>query len=227
MRKLLILVIILLLVALGYIITVRGIQIFNFKIWGIETLAQKSAEIDYKIQDINSMIDVQYPKKIDDLKKASKSMKEAKEEYLNYTNLSTDEEILKAMQQESYSIEFLWTKIGNHATSQGVNLKFEIASSSTGANTANDLNFTVDGSYIGITNFIYALENDDELNFRIENFNLLPHQGEILQATFTVRNITIQGNTSNREKKQNVDNSNNTENNNTNNQEVNSNIDNN
>lgn len=196
MRKVLIMVIILLLLALGYILTFEGIEIGSFKIWSIKQLADSSKSIDSKIEEINSLIDVQYPKKISDLKTASNNMKTAKEEYLSYTNLSSDEEILKAMQDESYSIEFLWTKIGNHATSQGVNLKFEIVSSTTGANNVNDINFTVQGTYIGITNFIYAIENDEELNFRIQNFKLLPHDGNVLQGTFTVKNISIQGNTS-------------------------------
>lgn len=100
------------------------------------------------------------------------------------------------MQKKSYAIEFLWTKIGTHAREEGVNLKFEITNSSTGANNVNDIKFTVDGSYIGITNFIYSLENDTDLSFTIENFKLLPYKGEILQATFTVRNIAIEGNTS-------------------------------
>lgn len=196
MRKVLIIVIIMLLVALGYTISFKGLEIGKFEIWSIQQLSESSKSIDTKIEEINSLIDVQYPKKISDLKSASNNMKTAKEEYLNYTNLSSDEQILRAMQDESYSIEFLWTKIGNHATSQGVNLKFEIASSSTGGNNANDLNFTVQGSYIGITNFIYAIENDQDLNFRIQNFKLLPDNGNILKGTFVVKNIAIQGNTS-------------------------------
>lgn len=196
MRKVLLILIIVLLVALGYVTSVNGLEIGNFKVWSVKQLADASTNVDSKIEEINTLIDVQYPKKISDIKTASNNMKSAKEEYLNYTNLSSDEEILKAMQEESYAIEFLWTKIGNHATSQGVNLKFEIVSSSTGANNANDLNFTVQGTYIGITNFIYAIENDEELNFRIQNFKLLPYNGNVLQGTFSVRNITIQGNTS-------------------------------
>lgn len=197
MRKILLILIIILLLALGYVISVNGIEIGNFRIWSIKQLAESSENIDSKIEEINTLIDIQYPKKISDIKTASNNMKIAKEEYLNYTNLSSDEEILKAMQEESYSIEFLWTKIGNHATSEGVNLKFEIVSSDTGANNTNDLSFTVQGTYIGITNFIYAIENDEELNFRIQNFKLLPYDGDILQGTFTVKNIAIQGNTSN------------------------------
>ena len=122
-------------------------------------------------------------------------MQTAKSEYLRYTNLSSDEEILDAMEEKSYAIEFLWATLGTHARKEGVNLKFEIISSSTGANDVNDIKFTVDGSYIAITNFIYAIENDTDLNFRIQNFKLLPYEQEILQGTFVVRNIAIQGNT--------------------------------
>ena len=196
MRKVLIIVIILLLVALGYTMSFNGLKIGKFQIWSVKELSESSKSIDTKIEEINSLIDVQYPKKISDLKSASNNMKTAKEEYLNYTNLSSDEQILRAMQEESYSIEFLWTKIGNHATSEGVNLKFEIVSSSTGGNNVNDINFTVQGTYIGITNFIYAIENDQDLNFRIQNFKLVPDQGNILKGTFVVKNIAIQGNTS-------------------------------
>ena len=196
MRKVLIIVIILLLVALGYTMSFKGLEIGKFEIWSVKELSESSKNMDSKIEEINSLIDVQYPKKISDLKSASNSLRSAREEYLKYTNLSSDEQILRAMQEESYSIEFLWTKIGNHATSEGVNLKFEIASSSTGGNNVNDINFTVEGTYIGITNFIYAIENDQELNFRIQNFKLLPNDGNILKGTFVVRNIAIQGNTS-------------------------------
>lgn len=209
MRKVLIIVIILLLVALGYTMSFNGLEIGKFQIWSVKELSESSKSIDTKIEEINSLIDVQYPKKISDLKSASNNMKTAKEEYLNYTNLSSDEQILRAMQEESYSIEFLWTKIGNHATSEGVNLKFEIVSSSTGGNNVNDINFTVQGTYIGITNFIYAIENDQDLNFRIQNFKLVPNQGNILKGTFVVKNIAIQGNTSGQQSTTNVTETNN------------------
>lgn len=194
MRKILIIVILLLLLFAGYVIVKDGIKISSFEILGVKQVEEQSQALKSKIEEVNTLIDVEYPKKISDLKKASNNMQTAKEEYLRYTNLSSDEQILNAMQKKSYKIEFLWAKIGNHARKEGINLKFEIVSSSTGANNANDINFTVDGSYIAIINFIYAIENDTDLNFRIENFKLLPNQNEILQGTFKVRSITIEGN---------------------------------
>lgn len=196
MRKILITIIIVLFLALGYVSLTNGIQIGNLQILSIKQIEQKSQDLKTSIEKANTLIDVDYPKKIAELKTAGNRMDTAKSEYLKYTNLSSDKDILSAMEEKSYAIEFLWTKLGTHARKEGVNLKFEIVSSATGANNVNDLKFTVDGSYIAITNFIYAIENNTDLNFRIQNFKLLPYKDEILQATFTVRNIAIQGNTS-------------------------------
>lgn len=196
MRKVLISVIIVLFIALGYVSLMNGIQIGDFQILSMKQIEEKSQELKAKIEGVNTLIDVDYPKKIADLKTAAQKMEDARNEYLKYTNLSSDSEILKAMEEKSYTIEFLWTKLGTHARKEGINLTFEIVSSSTGASDVNDIKFTVNGSYIAITNYIYAIENDTDLNFRIENFKLLPHKNEILQGTFNVRNIAIEGNTS-------------------------------
>lgn len=196
MRKILLILIIILLLVLGYICLAKGIEISTFPILSLEEIEQTSQNLKTKIEEVNTLIDVEYPRKISELKTSSNKMESAKEEYLKLTNLSSEEQILNARTEKSYAIEFLWAKIGTHARKEGINLKLEIASSSTGANNVNDLKFTVDGSYIAITNFIYAIENDSELDFRIQNFKLLPYQDDILQGTFTVRNIAIKGNTS-------------------------------
>lgn len=195
MRKILMILIIVLLCVLCYFTLANGIEIGNFKVSSIKQIEAQSKNLNAKIEEINTLIDVEYPNKMSQLKSASNNMETAKEEYLRYTNLSTDEQILDAMQKKSYTIEFLWTKLGLHARNEGTNLTFEITSSSTGATNASDIKFTVKGSYIAITNFVYAIENDTELNFRIESFKLLPYENEILQATFVVRNISVEGNT--------------------------------
>ena len=150
-----------------------------------------------KIEELNSLIDVEYPKKINELDEARKEMKAVEEKYLNETNVSTDEEIQNALQIESYDIERLWAKVGIHANNEGVNLKLVLNASSSGSNETRDLAFTVDGSYIGITNFIYALEDDEELDFRIYNFKMLPYQNDILRAIFNVRDVRITQNSLN------------------------------
>ncbi len=196
MRKILLSIIIVLFLALGYVSLKNGIHIGDMQILSIEQIGQKSQELKTKIDDANQLIEVNYPQKITELTNAEKQLQQSEEEYYKYTNISSDEEILNAMEQKSYTIEFLWANLGTHARKQGVTLTFEIVSSSAGINGINDIKFTVNGSYIAVTNFIYAIENDTDLNFRIQNFKLLPYQGEILQGTFMVKNVKVQGNTS-------------------------------
>ena len=196
MRKVLLMVIIILVIALVYVSVVHGIELGEFQILSISQIKEESQDLKTKIEEVNTLIDISYPKKISELKTAGKRVDEAEKEYYEYTNLSSDQDIINARTEKSYAIEFLWARLGTHARNEGINLKFEIVSSSTGANTVNDLKFTVDGSYIAITNFIYAIENDSSLGFRIYNFKLLPYQNEILQGTFVVKNIAIKGNTS-------------------------------
>ena len=196
MRKVLLVVIIVLLLVLGYVTVVNGIEIADFKVLSVKQVEEESTNLKSTIEEANKLIDTEYPKKVGEVKTASNNLEDAKKEYLKYTNLSSDEEILEARTEKSYTIEFLWTKLGVHAREEGVNLKFELLTSSTGANNVNDINFTVNGSYIAITNFIYSIENDSDLDFRIQDFKLMPYQGEILEGTFKVKNIAIQGNTS-------------------------------
>lgn len=96
---------------------------------------------------------------------------------------------------EMYDVDFLWATIGNYATQKGVTLQFDISKSATKASISPeyvycDLNFTITGDYIAITDFVYSIENDDKLNFEIRNF-VMEKGGENLQATFTVKDIPI------------------------------------
>lgn len=216
MKKLLLIIIIILLGLAVYFALSSGISIGNIHVLGIGQIAEANENLDKKIGELNQYIDVAYPQKISDLETASKNFQQAKQEYLNLTNVSSDQEILDAMKQESYTIEYLWARLGNHAKKQGVNIEFQIVSNDTGTTGMYNMNFTVDGSYIAITNFISAIENDGELNFRIQGFTLNPNQGNILRSTFTVRNVAIQGNTSTQTVQQTQNTTNETGNNTTN-----------
>ena len=94
-----------------------------------------------------------------------------------------------------YDVDFLWTTIGNYATQKGVTLQLYVTKSETTTAVSSeyvmcDLNFTITGEYIAITDFIYSIEDDATLNFEVSDF-LLEKGGENLQATFIVREIPI------------------------------------
>ena len=94
-----------------------------------------------------------------------------------------------------YEVDFLWATIGNYATENNLTLQFDITkSTSIAAVSADyamcDLNFTVTGEYIAITDFLYDIENNDKLGFEISNF-VMEKGGENLQATFVVKGVPI------------------------------------
>ena len=53
------------------------------------------------------------------------------------------------------------------------------------------MNFTVNGSYVSITDFIYDIENDSKLGFKIDDFKMNPSTENSLVATFTCKEVPI------------------------------------
>ncbi len=191
MRKILLSTIIVLLLVIAYFSLFKGIEIGSLKISSIKQIDENSKLLDEKTTEANNYIDIEYPKKREELKRVNNKMQDTKKRYLDETNASSDAEIQSALEIESFDIEKLWTKLGNHAKAEEVNLKLVINSSSSGSTETKDLSFTVDGSYVGITNFIYDIEDDDQLKFRIYNYKMLPYQNGILRATFIVKDVRI------------------------------------
>lgn len=171
MKDILITVISILLTVLIIVCMVRGLEIGNFQILSISDIKEGSLKLDSEIDNLNNLKNVTYKKKLDDLQTSIKNLTKAKQNYLDLASISSDEEIENANIEQSYAMEFLWNKVGNYATKEGLGLIWNVVS--TGVNNKYTLNFTVSGSYIGIINYVCALENDAELAFKIENFKIV------------------------------------------------------
>ena len=210
MRKLLIgILIIVLLVLAGYMLIDR-VSIGSLEILGIEAIVGKNDELDKKILEATKLATVTYQGKLNTLNSANKKLQQEKQAYENY--VATDNGTGTVSQIQSYEVEYLWTKIGNYAKREGVVLKMDVAVNNAVLGTY-DLNFTVTGTYVGITEFIYDLDNDSSLLFKVENFKLLPNGSQTttnekendkdnttttqstsegtLVATFTCKDISI------------------------------------
>lgn len=190
MKRSLMTVICLLILILVVLLMVKGLSIGNFKILSISQIIQSGDKLDKDIAYVNNLKNSIYRQKLSNLETATKTLSASKQEYLEVANLSTDAEIRAATQNQTYTMEYLWSKLGGYATQEGVNTKIEVKS--TGEGDENILNFTVTGSYIGIINYITAIEDDSDLSFRIEKFKISSENSEeLLTATFTVSNINI------------------------------------
>lgn len=192
MKDILITVISILLTVVIIICMVKGLTVGSFRILSISNIKQESLNLDNEVDELNNLKNITYKKKIDDLQTATKYLTTAKQKYLDLASVSSDEEIQEANLEQTYAMEFLWNKVGSYATKEGVTLKWDV--SSTGVNNKYTLNFTTTGSYVGVISYIYALENDSDLAFRIENFKMTA-SGENVTATFTVNNVAIKAET--------------------------------
>lgn len=190
MKKVLISILIVLLVVLAYFAIFNGLSFGNVKILSVGEISKANDELTANIEQAKSLLQKDYPSKKEELSTSVATLLEKKEEYFKLAKISSDKEISKANTEEKYLIEFLWTRIGRHATSKGVNLWLDVKTSDSGDSELKNLSITAKGYYVGIIDFVSALENDSKLNFKIDNFKIV-QEGELLSATFTVRNIRI------------------------------------
>lgn len=183
MRKLLISILLILLIVMTVLCIKNGITIGPLHVLGITQIQDANGELTKKIAEAKSTND-NYTNKLTEIKNVIKDLGTARQEYLQTINVSTESEIREATQTKNYTIEYLWSQVGNHATQEGVTINFEIVSGVD--ENINNLQFTVSGNYLAITNFITALENDSTLQFTIDEFSMTKNQ-----CTFVVRDVFI------------------------------------
>ena len=214
MKNILLTILTILITVIMVIVMKSGIDIGSLHILGFQGIAdenQKLLDVIAQSKQKNN----EYTAKLQTINSDSEKLATAKKEYFDLVQVSTASEIQEAMQIKSYRVEYLWSRVGNHATKEGVKVKMEIASSSMGDSAYKDLKFTVNGNYLAITNFIYDLENDESLDFTIDNFDMKSDA-----ASFTVKDVKIiqeekSSMTSSQNSVDNLNNANNTNNTNT------------
>ena len=185
MRKLLISLLLVLVIIMAALCIKNGISIGPLQVYGVGQINELNHELSQKINEASSAND-NYSSSLTKLKQDISTLIKAKEECLNLINVSTDSQLKDATQTKNYTIEYLWSKIGNHATKEGVVIRFDVISGTVADSDYRTLNFTVNGDYLAITNFVSALENDSTLEFTIDDFAMT--QG---QATFTVKDVKV------------------------------------
>ena len=187
MRKLLISILLILLIVMTVLCVKNGINIGPLHVLGVTQIQDANGELTRKIAEAKNTND-NYANKLTEIKDLITDLGEARSEYLQTINVSTESEIRETTQTKNYTIEYLWSQVGNHATQEGVNIRMDVVSG-VDENTKN-LNFTVSGNYLAITNFITELENDSSLQFTIDEFSMTQNQ-----CTFVVRDVFIRNET--------------------------------
>lgn len=193
MRKVILVICTVLLAILLIVTLTKGLQIGNCSILSYSAVEKKSDELNeliasYETKNSNELPSIQ---------------SEIKSEIENYNTKKQEYEELLAQKQANlmsvdnsncYDVDFLWTKIGNYATTRGLDLEFNITRNSSSTENKEyllaDLNFSLSGEYDQIANFINDLENDEKLEFEIRNFQM-SNENSSLKAKFVVYKVAI------------------------------------
>ncbi len=199
MRKILISILIALLLTLATFIAIQGFEIGPIKVLSYTGIKNESIKLDEKIQEASKKVEKDYKNAVSTVKQNAQKLEEKQKEYEDMTLANSEQDVMLANKISKYEVEKLWTKLGTHATTEGITLKIDIISTGQTIEIQKDsiklydLQFTANGTYISITDFISDIENDSELGFKIEEFTLIPTGAatDELKATFKCKNIGI------------------------------------
>lgn len=200
MRKYLLILILIISGLLCFSLIIGGLKIGNLKlIKSYSDVANISLEKKQIISDLKQKNGAEFISKSTALNSAVQTYKNKKSQYEKMVLEGKIKETNTYNSMDLYDVDFLWTTIGIHATENGVTLQFDVSKNATATAVSAeyvmcDLNFTVTGEYMTITDFLYSIENDDKLNFKISNF-VMEKGGENLQATFVVKEVPINSKT--------------------------------
>lgn len=173
MKKIFISILVILLMVLTYFLVLNDIHISDWKNKNVEDIKDLNLDLNEKIELAKTMNNQEYEQAKEKIKDSIKGLEIAKEEYEDETSNISDKVQLGVVQVKEYKIERLWIALENYAKDNNIELKLDLLDTATTG--IYDLDITLVGEYIGITDFIYAIEKDDTLGFKILNFKLLPN----------------------------------------------------
>ena len=193
MRKLLLMAILVVLVCASGMIVTRGIETDSFSIESYQAIMEQNSELETLINEASKQKNSNYESAITSLKNSYKKLVSERESYEELVNLGVDRNGIPLSKIQEYEIEKIWITLGTYAEKEGVDLKLDITVNNSVSKTY-DLNFTLNGTYSGIVEFIRLVQGDNTLVFKIENFKMEPvADGSIVKATFTTNDIAIEG----------------------------------
>lgn len=193
MKKILISVLIILLLVLSYFALAKGISFLKIK--SINDIKNASNKLESDFNEANELSSKTYPSEVESLENAIKQLKISKQEYENKNIYNADENLLGAIEVKTYKIHYLWTILGNYRKDRGVQ-SLTLDLKTTEIKDVYALQFTLIGAYTNITDFLYDIENDEELNFDIKNIKIEPYT---TTTTTTIIDVDSDSKTINKE----------------------------
>lgn len=180
--------VILLIVGLAYV-TLKTVSIGDFKALSIEDIKAKDVELKAATAELD-VAKIQFDvanNKLEDAKKAYNSAKDA------YNNVSEEKInlIKEATKEEHYYIDWLWIVLGEYADSNNLALNVIDPRQGSETSTKGTIKIKLVGRYSDIADFVFEVENDNDLKFKLDNMLMEYSSDNKISATFDVLSMEV------------------------------------
>lgn len=161
----------------------------NVSLLSISDMQKKDFEL--KLEEANLiMTKAQFDTSKQNLTSAQEQYKASRDRYNAIT--SEDIEIIKeATKEDHYYVEWLWIVLGKYADNNNLTLKVIDPRSGSEGSAKGTVQINVVGRYQDIANFVFEVENDAELRFKLDNMLMKYSDDNKISATFDVLGMEV------------------------------------
>jgi Tfp pilus assembly protein PilO len=217
-KKILIMsVVLLILVICIVVVFTTDVSMAGIKSGSIFTISEGKNNLNSLLEKENE-VKAEHQSALDSLEQAKNTYETEKKKFDNIDQATVDL-VKEATKDEKYFIEYLWITLGNYATdnnliidvitpgstlsSTGETLNGNASGSqggSTGTNRPttdtssvanNSIRIIVKGRYANVADFVYDVENDKELKFRLDNMKMVYKSNNQIEATFNILSLQV------------------------------------
>jgi len=182
------LVLILLIVGTTWV-TIETIEIGSLSFLSIDAMQDKNLELETETLQLSTLQTVFNTAKTN-LENAQQSYKAARDDYNNISQEDI-EYIKEATKEDHYYVEWLWIVLGEYALDN--NLTLNVIDPRKGSEESNlgTVQIQLQGRYQDVANFVFEVENDAELKFKLDNMSMTYASDNKINATFDVLSMEV------------------------------------
>lgn len=199
-------------IALITLVMIFDVDLVLFKNLSISSIQAKKLSVE-QLTLQQTMEEINNLNAKEDLEQSKNSFDVAKQTYENIDD-STIEIVQEATTEEKYFIEYLWIVLGNYADANGLGLTVmtpdstysidagsetngdsgntnESTTNDTLSSISNGVKIRIEGRYANVADFVFDVENDKSLRFRLDNINMVYAGNNTIKAEFDVLSLAV------------------------------------
>lgn len=172
-----------------------GLNLGFYKVLSYDEIEDANINKKILLAEYDDKVNNEYKNKENEFRNALQNYNTSKDEYEKLISEGQINEEMIEQYIDIYDLSEISEIIDKYAKEKNTEIDFNVFNSEinyaiNSQYTICDISFKVKGEYIDITDFIYSIEDDDRLNFEINDFKLI-NANDTLEASFNVKNIPV------------------------------------